>query len=232
MTMKNWARCGSFRRCPSMMAIGPIGIQMWLAGNTFTSIAPGGGGQLRYDMTAPGPGDFEGNPDAFARLTWLVAPTSGEAHYAPTFRYTAFEDASIRSARALQNKQVTLSMQFRCPNVSTTTVGCQVAMILWRGNCNIPVQQRFPWPDISMQLWSSPVYNIMGGPTVQRFDWTMTLPLIYGFIPDGSSYLGIGFDMIGPSGPVLDLGPYQLNEGGPQPIAETPYWDEVVAQSA
>lgn len=230
--MKNLAyKTGYFHGTTTRTQVGPVSAQMPMGGVPYVNIAPGMNGQLRVDMTCPAPGDFEGNPDLFARVTWLAAPTVSDPHYPGVFRWTALEDSGIRSARVMQGKTVTLSMQFRCPGASPSTLATQIALIVWRGNCNVPPAYRTPpWTDYSMQLWSDTVKPIYGGPTVQRLDFTFVLPTTAGFVPDANqgddeSYLGIGFDIIGQSiqgGGVLDIGPYQFNEGGPCAIEELP----------
>lgn len=229
--MINWAaRTGYFHNCPLRSQVGPVTTQMNVGGNGYTKIAPGDGGQLRCDMICPAPGEVEGNPDLIPRITYLQGATASDPHYAGVFRYTSYEDSGIRSARVLQGKTVTLSWNLRCPSGSPSDVSVRISLIVWRGNCNVPPQYRTdPWGDTSQQLWSDSVKEIHGGPIMQRLDFTFLLPQIAGFVPDSpgdpESYLGIGFDIIGASGVgggVLDIGTYQLNEGGPKPIEEQP----------
>lgn len=224
-------KTGYFRNCQTRNRVGAVDERLLLGGNGYTYISPGSGGRIRYDMTCPAPCDFEGNPDLFARVSWLQGPAASDPHYSGVARYSGiYEDSGIRSARVLQGKTVTLSWQFRCPNGSPNDVSVQVALVVWRGNCAIPVQYRTdPLRDYSEQLWSDDAKPIHGGPSVQRVDFTFLLPQIVGFVPDAApgdpeSYLGIGFDLIGgpPGGGVLDFGPYQFNVGGPQPIEEGP----------
>lgn len=151
-------------------------------------------------------------------LSWTQPPASGEGHYLPGFRFTFLEHFGIKTARALAGKQITVSWQIR-------SSGCLIAPIIYRAGIDIPMPSRTPWPDVNIQLWSGPQYVL--GPTIKRCDFTMTLPLVppsTSIVPD--SYLGIGLDMLGQSGPTIDIAPPQLNEGGPAPFEELRFWKD------
>lgn len=227
--MRNWARNGYWHRVtqagydvPSSGAyIGNPAEPIWRVG-------PGSGGAIRADFLQPlTSADWEGNPDSFLRLQWTTVAAQGEAQYQPGFRFTFLEHYGIRSARVLAGKQITVSWQLRCPNVGAGQLGCQVVPVVWRGGLDLPAECRTPFPQISMQLWSGVPFSVYNH--IARLDYTFTLPpMPLGVSVGPGSYLGIGLDLPAQYGPTLDIGPVQLNEGGPQPFEEVPYWEEVV----
>lgn len=152
-------------------------------------------------------GQWEGNPERFLRITWLTAPTQGDGHYYPEFRNTVLEH-KINSGRLFAGKTVTLSWQLRAAG------GAPVALVIWRHFTNHPYQ-----------LFPGPVTQLAPG-EVHRLDFILDLPLVpSGYDTDLYSYLGIGVDLIGQSGPQLDFGPCRFSEGDIRyvPIAEKKY---------
>lgn len=220
--MRNWARNGYWHRvtAPSFTTANGVGTYIAEPSTGLWYHGPGYQAASQGNFCQAIQGEWEGNPEQFLRITWTAAAQAGEAHYLPGFRYTFLEHFGIKRARALSGKQITVSWQLRSPG------GCIVIPVIWRGGLNLPAQYRFPFPDTSMQLWSGSPFSVPC--TIGRCDFTMTLP---GF-PAGvdvteNSYLGIGLDFPGQYGPTLDIGPVQINEGGPQPFEEIPYWEEV-----
>jgi hypothetical protein len=169
---------------------------------------PGVGASTSCDFCQAVGGEWEGNPDKFLRINWVVAPTQGDPHYYPTFRNTVLEHYMNR-ARIFAGKQVTLSWQLR------SLGGAPVGLAIWRS-----------WPSYPMEIWSGPVVNLQAN-VVTRIDFTINLPQVpQGYDVSPYSYLGVGVDLIGQSGPTIDFGPCQFNEGGPQPIPEKKYEQE------
>ncbi|MDP3952647.1 hypothetical protein [Microbacterium sp.] len=159
-------------------------------------------------------GQWEGNPEQFLRITWTVAPTQGDGHYYPTFRNTILEHHMNR-ARMFAGKQVTLSWQMRSPG------GAPVGLVIWRSYTNHPMEQ-LPGPRVD---------HTPG--VIQRIDFTMTLPPVpSGYDVDPYSYIGVGVDLIDQTGPTIDFGPCQLNEGAPMPVNEKKYEAEKLLATA
>lgn len=193
------------------------------------SIGPGAGGICSGGWQEAPPGLWpEGNPDSIWAVKWEVAPTHGEAQYMArgSNRFTWFENYGTKSARVLAGKRVSLAFWLSSPG------GCSVIPIIWRGNLDLAVEDRTPFPEISMQLWSGETQAVGTSPT--RINFTMDLPQIpAGVKVDSTSYLGLGLDFPSPVGPEIHMGPYALYEVKPgeqdiQPIEEIPYWDEVL----
>lgn len=169
---------------------------------------PGTGASTSADFLQAVSGEWDGNPEQFLRIEWLSPPTQGDPHYFPTFRNTVLEHW-INRARMLAGKMVTLSWQMRSPG------SVPIGLVIWRSYTNHP-----------LELWPGPTFVLTPG-IVQRVDFTLSLPLIpLGYDVDPYSFLGVGVDLIGATGPTIDFGPCQFNEGGPQPIEEIQYEEE------
>jgi hypothetical protein len=170
---------------------------------------PGASGATSVSFQEAVTGQWEGNPERFLRIEWLACAQAGDAVFAPDFRFT-FLEQWINSARILGGKEITFSGQLRSPG------GCVVRPLIWR-TFNEP----------TFEIWKDgPIVSV--GPTVTRFDFTMTLPPV----PQGksvplNSYVGVGLDMGGQYGPTLDIGPMRLNEGGLEAFDEVPHYEEV-----
>lgn len=150
-------------------------------------------------------GQWEGNPTQFLRVTWSIAPTQGDPRYFPTFRNTILEHW-INPARIFAGKTATLSWQLR------SSGGAPVGLVIWRHYTNHP-----------MELFPGPVVQLMPN-VIQRVDFTLDLPPVpTGYDVDTFSYIGVGVDMMGQTGPTIDFGPCRFNEGGPRPFEEKKY---------
>ena len=209
---RNWIRNSQWRYTPGassfqspapgsgLFFLDPV-VRRWWHG-------PGSGASTRGSFNQAIQGQWEGNPEQFLRIEWLSAPTQGDPHYFPTFRNTVLEHW-INRARILAGKFATLSWQLRA--AGPTPVG----LVIWRTFTNHPTE-----------LWPGPVVNLPAG-VVHRIDYSFHLPPIQaGINVDQQSYLGVGVDLIGETGPTIDFGPCQFNEGGSQPIEETQYEEE------
>lgn len=183
--------------------------------NTLWWHGPGAGASTNVTFNQAIHGQWEGNPERFMRIEWTIAPSAGDLVYTPTFRFT-FLEHWINTARILAGKQVTVSWQLR------STGPVPVIPIIWRSVPNMPADMKLH-PDVDAQIFTGPTFNLTQ--YVQRCDFTMTLPPIQaGLDITASSYLGVGLDIPGQYGPTIDIGPSRLNEGGPQPFEEEPYW--------
>lgn len=203
----NWIRNSHFHQVgPTYPAAFIAGAGGWLAPQWWHG--PGAGGSTSVNMNEAVQGDWAGNPERFPRIQWTSPPQSGDAPYAPNFRFT-FLEQWINSARILCGKQVTFSGQIR------GSVGMPIIPIIWR-SFGGPTFTRFDGAQ----------FTVTAG--ITRFDFTCTLPPIPAgqSVNPASSYVGIGLDLNGQFAPTLDIGPMRLNEGGPQDFDEVPGYEE------
>jgi hypothetical protein len=194
---------------------------------------PGHGGSANGGAVQVTPGEWpEGNPEIFWAIQWTRGPIHGEAQYVSrgSNRFTWFENKGTKSARTLAGKRVCAAFWLRTPNS-----GVSVIPVIWRGNLDLPVEERTPFPEISMQLWSGNAHELVAG-EITRVEFAKDLPQIPSGVSVGpTSYLGIGLDFADLYGNVtMHMGPYALYEvkgdaEDTQAIEEIPYWDEVLA---
>lgn len=208
--MRNWIRNSHFHARhfgDSFSTSGGVGKQIapqWWHG-------PGVGAATQGNFCEAIQGQWEGNPERFLRIQWLAPPSAGDGGLPPqpNFWNTILEQ-HINTARVLAGKEVTFSVQWRSPG------GVQMMPILWRGYQGAAPDEYFT---AGPQVWVSA--------GVMRTDYTLTLPGIPSGVPVAlNSSLGVGLVILGQFGPTLDIGPMQLNEGGPKPIEETPGYEE------
>lgn len=172
---------------------------------------PGVGAATQVDYCEAIQGQWAGNPERFLRIQWTAPPSVGDGGLPPqiTFGTTVLEQW-INTARLLAWKQVTLSVQWRSPG------GVQMMPILWRSYAGAAPDEYYV---------SGPQVWVQSG--VSRTDYTLTLPGIPSGVPVAlNSYLGVGLVMLGQFGPTLDIGPMQLNEGGPRDFEESKAHEE------
>lgn len=229
--MKNLARNGSWKRI-TKHEFYTEERQVRIANDEdLAYIGPGHGGICNGGAVHATPGDWpEGNPDVFWAVQWQRAPDKGEAQYvrrSQPGRFTWFEYKGIKSARTLAGKRVCASWWLRSPG------GCTVIPVIWRGNLDLPVEERTPFEEISMQLWSGEPQVLADG-VVTRVNFAKDLPAMPSGVKIGpSSYLGFGLDFPTLGTPCVHMGPYafyEVKEGeeDEQEIEEVPYYEEVV----
>lgn len=228
--MKNWVRNGSWKRI-TRPKFSSHGQQVRIASDEdIVFIGAGNGGICSGGYRSAVRGEWpEGNPEGYWAIKWDKAPTQGEAQYISrgSNRFTWFENLGTRSAGVLAAKRVTLSYWLRSPG------GCTVIPVIFRGRLNLQAADRFPFSEISMQLWSGETQQVGPGNTPVKVNMTLDLPQI----PDGvvvgpNSCLGVGLDFPDLFGPEIHVGPYALyeiaqGEQDVQPIEEVPYWEEI-----